>query len=109
MNGSVLQRNSLEIRPFNAIKPKPNQPAMIKTVFAGMLMLICSLSVYAQTGSSIKGQISDSVEKKNPANAVISLLRRSDSILIKFTRAEKDGHFSVNNVPSGRFILLAKL
>ena len=107
MNGSALHRKSVEIRCFIAIKPTPNQPAMIKKIFTGIILLICTLSLKAQPGSAVKGQISDSVEKKNPAFAVISLLRRTDSILVKFTRAEKDGHFTLNNIPAGRYILMA--
>jgi len=72
----------------------------------GLLLLTGALSSYAQS-STIKGQITDSVDKKTAANAVISLLRKSDSILVRFTRAGKDGQFTLDNIKSGSYILMA--
>jgi Outer membrane protein beta-barrel family len=72
----------------------------------GLLLLTGALSSYAQS-STIKGQIADSVDKKTASNAVISLLRKSDSILVRFTRAGKDGQFTLDNIKSGAYILMA--
>lgn len=72
----------------------------------GLLLLTGALSTYAQP-STIKGQIADSVDKKTASNAVISLLRKSDSILVRFTRAGKDGQFTLENIKSGTYILMA--
>ncbi len=79
---------------------------MKKTLLLGFLLLTGAISSIAQT-SVIKGQLTDSVDKKSPANAVISLLRKTDSILVNFARADKDGHFTLNNIKSGSYILMA--
>lgn len=64
------------------------------------------LSVIAYNQSSIKGTVTDSVEKKNPENAVISLMRQTDSVLVKYTRADKGGHFLLTNLKEGKYILM---
>jgi hypothetical protein len=56
--------------------------------------------------SVVKGKVSDTLEKRNLSNAVVSLLRKSDSTLFKFSRTNKDGEFSVPNVLSGKYLLL---
>ncbi|MFZ1313563.1 MAG: hypothetical protein WAR38_11910, partial [Chitinophagaceae bacterium] len=61
---------------------------MKKVLLSFILSVTVSIS-YSQ--STIKGTVTDSVEKKNPENAVVSLMRHSDSVLIKFTRAGKEG------------------
>mgnify|MGYP001326756876 CR=1 FL=1 len=72
----------------------------------GLLLLTGALSTYAQS-STIKGQITDSVDKKSAANAVISLLRKSDSIMVRFARAGREGQFTLENIKPGSYILLA--
>lgn len=59
---------------------------------------------FAQSG--IKGKVMDTLNKKSLDNAVVSLLRKSDSTLFKFTRTNKDGAFSIQNVSSGNYLLL---
>jgi hypothetical protein len=70
-----------------------------------LLFLITASASFSQT-SSLKGTVTDSVEKKNPANAVVSLLRQRDSVLIRFTRTDKEGNFSVNTLKEGKYILM---
>ncbi len=72
-----------------------------------LLSFILSVTAFISfSQSSIKGTVTDSVEKKNPENAVVSLMRHSDSVLIKFTRAGKEGQFSFSNLPEGKYILM---
>lgn len=78
---------------------------MRKPVVLLLLLLTTAIISYSQT-SSLKGTVTDSVEKKNPANAVISLLRQKDSVLVRFTRSDKDGHFTIDNLKEGKFILM---
>ena len=78
---------------------------MRKPVVLLLLLLTTAIISYSQT-SSLKGTVTDSVEKKNPANAVISLLRQNDSVLVRFTRSDKEGHFTINNLKEGKFILM---
>ncbi len=70
------------------------------------LLILASTFVSRSQPASLKGTVTDSVEKKNPVNAVISVLRQADSILVKFTRAGKDGHFSFSNLAEGKFIIM---
>lgn len=56
--------------------------------------------------SSLKGTVTDSVEKKNPVNAVISVMRQSDSVLVKFSRATNDGGFTVAGLEGGTYIVM---
>ena len=70
-----------------------------------LLILLASLFSYSQQ-STIKGTVTDSVEKKNPANAVVSVLRQADSVLVKFARTDKDGKFQVTGLSSGKFIVM---
>src|SRR6478672_9242378 len=71
-----------------------------------LLLILCFhvVLVYSQTGS-VRGSVIDTTEKKKISNAVIAILRKSDSVLIKFTRSDKDGIFSIRNLPPGNFIL----
>ena len=56
--------------------------------------------------SSFKGTITDTLNKQNLANAVISVLRAKDSVLVTFTRTDAQGNFMVKNLPPGNFILM---
>lgn len=63
------------------------------------------LSGFAQN-SFLKGTITDTINKKNLTNTVISLLRAKDSILYKFTRSDSAGRFELKNLQSGSYVLL---
>ena len=73
-----------------------------------VLLILFTAFIYVNSfsQSSIKGTVTDSVEKKNPENAVIALIRQNDSALIQFTRAGKSGQFSFNNLPIGKYIIM---
>jgi hypothetical protein len=60
----------------------------------------------AQTPYSVKGTIVDTSSKAKLANTSVIVLNAKDSILRKFTRADINGGFSINNLPNGKFILL---
>jgi hypothetical protein len=78
---------------------------MRKPVIFLLLTVSISFAAYSQS-SSLKGTVTDSVDKKNLSNTVISLLRQSDSMLIRFTRADKNGMFMLNKLPQGKFIVM---
>src|SRR5450631_3531922 len=78
---------------------------MRKLALFVLSLLTTAVVSFSQT-STLKGTVTDSVEKKNPSNAVISLLRQSDSVLVRFTRADKDGNFSFTGLKEGTFILM---
>ena len=77
---------------------------MRKFLYVFVLSLI-SQAVFCQT-TSIKGTVRDTVEKKTLSNAVVSLLRTKDSVLIKFTRTDTHGSFSIANLSKGDYIMM---
>lgn len=78
---------------------------MRKKVFLLLLFFFTVIIAHSQI-SSIKGTVTDTAEKKNLSNAVITLLTAKDSLLAKFTRSDKQGNFSIQNVSPGRYVLL---
>src|SRR5438046_8566692 len=56
--------------------------------------------------SSIKGKVADTLNKKLLENAVVTLLKKSDSTLFKYVRTNKEGEFSIGNVANGKYLLL---
>src|SRR6266513_1601476 len=78
---------------------------MRKFIAGIILILAISTASHSQT-ASIKGTVTDTVEKKNLSNSVVSLLRKSDSVLIKFTRSNSKGEFMISGAPAGAYVLL---
>lgn len=56
--------------------------------------------------SYLKGRITDSTDKKKLEYAVVSLLRKSDTTLVDFTRTDPSGKFSFPRLSNGEYILL---
>ena len=74
-----------------------------------LIALLIAFSITAisfSQSASVKGVLKDSSENKNLLNTAVALLRSSDSVLIKFTRADKDGKFSITGLKEGKFILM---
>lgn len=69
-----------------------------------IIILTISMASYAQS-ASVKGTVTDTVEKKNLPNVVIAILRKTDSVLVKFVRSDKDGKFSLLHLPQGKMIV----
>ncbi|MGZ3851689.1 MAG: TonB-dependent receptor [Flavisolibacter sp.] len=76
---------------------------MRKLLFA-CLLTGAFQAAFAQSG--VKGRVADTLNKKPLDNAVVSLLRKSDSTLYKFTRTNKEGDFSISNLIAGKYLLL---
>jgi hypothetical protein len=74
--------------------------ALTLTLVAGVI-----LSAISQT-ASIKGTVIDTAEKKSVANSVVALLRKSDSVLVKFTRTDASGNFQLQQLNQGKFFVL---
>jgi hypothetical protein len=70
-----------------------------------IIFLIGHSTLFAQT-ANIKGTVSDTLNKQNLPNTAISLLKAKDSVLVKYTRADKNGQFELKNLPAGNFILM---
>ncbi|WP_256011935.1 outer membrane beta-barrel family protein [Desertivirga xinjiangensis] len=71
-----------------------------------VLLLLLSITSSAQDKFTIKGVARDSAAFLKLPNTSISVLNAKDSTLIDFTRAAADGNFSINNLPTGKLILL---
>ena len=67
--------------------------------------LLFSVSLMAQS-SLITGSVADTLEKKPLVNASILLLRPADSILLHHTRSDANGHFRLQHVTAGHYLLL---
>src|SRR5690606_38691970 len=77
---------------------------MIKYLFfLGLLVLPTFLT--AQT-SSITVIVSDSTIHQKKAKVSVSVLDKRDSVLVTYTRTEKDGILNITNIPAGDYILL---
>jgi len=71
-----------------------------------LILVICiSLPSFAQQ-TTIKGNVGDTSEKKELVNAVISVLRKSDSVLVSFTRSKNKGEFTIGNLQKGDYIIM---
>ena len=66
-------------------------------------ILLLSTTIHAQ---NITGKIFDNTNNKSIANAVVAILQPKDSILLKFTRSNKEGDFTLQNIPSGKYIFM---
>ena len=78
---------------------------MIKLTVTLLLVAICSITASGQQ-ATIKGKIADTAEKKTLTNSVVALLRSADSTLVKFTRSDKDGSFTLTGIPAGNYFVL---
>lgn len=56
--------------------------------------------------SSLKGTIRDTLNKQNLANAVVTVLRQKDSVMVRYGRSDAQGNFDLKNLPSGNFIIM---
>ncbi|HPH92944.1 MAG TPA: outer membrane beta-barrel family protein [Ferruginibacter sp.] len=67
------------------------------------LLLLVAGAAKAQT---ISGKMYDESESKPVPFAVIAILKPVDSILVKFTRSDKDGNFNLKDVSPGKYVLM---
>jgi hypothetical protein len=74
------------------------------TLFAIALALALS-SVNAQQ-VQISGRITDTAEKKSLYHASVSLLRKADTTLVSFTRANTEGKFAFPKTDTGKYVIL---
>ncbi len=79
---------------------KKTIPAILFTCF---FFFFAFQQSFAQTG--FKGTVKDSSENKMLKNAVISLLKPTDSILVKYTRSADNGTFLLEKIKPGKYII----
>lgn len=70
------------------------------------LFALCIATITFSQTSSLKGIVSDTSEKKDLKNAVVSLVRKQDSVLVKFARTASNGSFTIPNLKAGSYILM---
>jgi iron complex outermembrane recepter protein len=80
---------------------------MLIKILTVLVMSGSLLTSYAQTSpGKVSGKVGD-VNQSTLNSASISLLRAKDSSVIKMSVASKEGRFEFDNIPAGRYILLA--
>ena len=77
---------------------------MKKYIFSGILWAIVQFG-FSQT-ASIKGTISDTLNKQQLEHVVVNILFNKDSVLYKFTRSNEHGKFTFSNLNQGNYVLL---
>jgi hypothetical protein len=74
-----------------------------------MLAVICCIAILSsaqERTSALRGTVIDTLNKVPLSHAVIAVLRKKDSVLVKFTRSDKEGAFEISNLPPGQHIIL---
>ena len=79
---------------------------MKKTALLLCVLLFAIVSCTVAQKATIKGAVSDTSNKESLSNAVVSVLRAKDSVLLKFTRTDSKGRFSLGHLPAGNVIVL---
>ncbi len=73
-----------------------------------LFSLLIMPAIYAQkSGSLLRGQLTDSINRSIIDNATISLITAVDSSLLSFTRSDSNGRFSFKNITPGKYRLSA--
>ncbi len=96
------------VSPIHALSPINRNFIQMKRHKLLLFLLFCSIcsSVFAQTTHSIKGLVIDTASNLPLGRSVVGVLQEKDSILVKFTRTQSDGSFSINGLPKGKFLLM---
>lgn len=71
-----------------------------------MLLLVVLASTASAQQAAVNGSVSDTLGKRNLANAVVLLLHQNDSTLYRFCRTDENGAFSFSGVAAGAYRLL---
>ncbi|MCW3116248.1 MAG: hypothetical protein JWM28_330 [Chitinophagaceae bacterium] len=77
----------------------------MRKLSAGIALMLLFITTAFSQSASIKGTITDTSEKRNLSNAVVTLLDKKDSLLVRFTRSDKNGFFSFNKIDSGNYLI----
>jgi iron complex outermembrane recepter protein len=79
----------------------------MKKLFTTLVLASISFGSFAQDGGKIFGKIKDGGNQKTIDAATISLLKASDSSLLKTAVTDKEGNFSFENVREGNYLVVA--
>lgn len=78
---------------------------MRKSCVSLVIILLASFKISYSQSASVKGIVSDTLNQKVLEHAVISILRKSDSVLVSFARSGRSGDFNIKNLPAGKHII----
>jgi len=79
---------------------------MTKLTMVAFLLLAAISNGFSQETGSVKGTVTDTLNKQNLSNAVVAVLRAKDSVLVKYTRTTKEGNFDLPNLTAGKYIVM---
>lgn len=71
-----------------------------------LLLVFSAMLLFAQNPYSIKGAVVDTAATYKMVNTTITVLNQKDSTLVKYARVTPEGTFALNNLKSGKFILM---
>ena len=75
------------------------------TLLSLLFVLALLPSVFSQT-HTVKGTVVDTTDNRILSNSVISIIRKSDSVLAAFTRTNATGDFVIGKLKKGDYIVL---
>lgn len=78
----------------------------MKLIALTTLIMCCAVLSFAQKPYAIKGAVTDTMATYKLVNTSVTIINQKDSTLVKFGRADAEGHFAINNMKAGKFILL---
>lgn len=78
---------------------------MFRQAVTTLLLFFIFIAAQAQK-NIVSGRITDTTEKRSLHLAAITLLRKSDSTLVAYTRSGKDGGFVLPKTDTGKYVLL---
>ena len=78
----------------------------MKQLFVFILLIFGVYAAKAQTTFTVSGIIQDTMNVKAVPYASVSLIRKSDSVLHRFTRSNDKGQFQLNTRDAGTYLLL---
>ncbi|MEO0065195.1 MAG: hypothetical protein RI983_521, partial [Bacteroidota bacterium] len=79
---------------------------MTKLTLVALLLFATISNGFSQETGSLKGTVTDTLNKQNLSNAVVAVLRAKDSVLVKYTRTTKEGQFNLSNLAAGKYIVM---
>lgn len=71
-----------------------------------LLVFILMAANIANGQTTFRGTVTDKEEHKTVSNAVVSIIRSKDSVLLQFTRTDQSGKYQIKYAPEGNFILM---
>ncbi|HEY9260773.1 outer membrane beta-barrel protein, partial [Chitinophaga sp.] len=78
----------------------------MKKLIGFILCLLTITQLCLAQQAVVKGNVADTLNRVQLSHSVVALLQAKDSILVRFTRSDEKGHFELNKIPAGKYVLL---